>query len=218
MLIKFKQSPLMKKLVIALFALPILALLSLSKPNDSEFKIGDAAPLTKTKMVSVDDKKYTLEDLRKEEGLVVVFSCNTCPFVVGSSSFKGWEGTYNQLSTAANQQSMGFVLVNANEAKRKNDDSLDEMKKRAKDKEYKMPYLVDKKSSLANAFGAKTTPHVFVLDKNMKLVYAGSIDNTWDSKRTDDIPYLENVLKEMAADENITTNMTPPRGCSIKRK
>ena len=208
----------MKKLVILLALAPAMLLMSAAFNKKTGIEIGENAPLTKTKMTNVDGKKYTLEGLKKEKGLVVVFSCNTCPFVVGSKSFAGWEKDYNSLSELANQKDLGFVLINANEAKRKDEDSLEEMKKRAKEKEYKMPYLVDKKSALADAFGAKTTPHVFVFDENMKLIYNGSIDNSWDSKREEDVSYLKNVMTQLSANQTITTAQTPPRGCSIKRK
>ena len=108
--------------------------------------------------------------------------------------------------------------MNANEAKRSAEDSEDTMgamKERAKAKSYTMPYVVDKGSTLADAFGAKTTPHVFLFDKDMKLIYTGSIDNTWDPKRKEDIPYLINALNQF--DTKIKVAESEPRGCSIKR-
>lgn len=180
-------------------------------------EIGDSAPMIDTKMVGIDGSKKALSEYKKENGLIVVFSCNTCPFVVGSSSFGGWEKTYNGLAQNADKNKLGFVLVNSNEAKRKGDDSLDEMKKHAADQGYTMPYLVDKDSKLADAFGAKTTPHVFFLDKDMKLIYMGSIDNSWDNSRTEDIAYLQNAMDEYKAGKEISESVSAPRGCSIKR-
>jgi hypothetical protein len=92
------------------------------------------------------------------------------------------------------------------------------MKKRSNEKGYTMPYVVDTDSKLADAFGAKTTPHIYLFNKDMKLVYSGSIDNSWDSKRTEEIPYLKNALAELGKDQKITTKSSVPRGCSIKRK
>jgi hypothetical protein len=82
---------------------------------------------------------------------------------------------------------------------------------------YTMPYLLDRNSKIADAFGAKTTPHVFLFNANMKLVYSGSIDNTWDTKRNSDITYVINAMSELAADTKISLKETPPRGCGIKR-
>ena len=71
----------------------------------------------------------------KEKGVIVVFSCNTCPFVVGSSYFPGWENQYNALYTLAQNNDIGFVLINSNEAKRDGVDSFEEMTKHAKKKQ-----------------------------------------------------------------------------------
>jgi hypothetical protein len=110
-----------------------------------------------------------------------------------------------------------MVLINSNEAKRGDDDSLDAMKKRAKEKGYSMPYVVDKNSELADAFLAKTTPHVFLLNQKMELIYTGAIDNKVDGKRSSDDNYLKNAIEAAASGKEIEIKSTPPRGCSIKR-
>lgn len=180
-------------------------------------KIGDKAPMTAVNMTGTDGISYTLDKLAGKKGLIVVFSCNTCPFVVGSENFAGWEVQYNNLHKLASEAGIGFVLVNSNEAKRGDDDSMEAMITRAKEKSYTMPYVVDEKSALANAFGAKTTPHVFFFNEKMELIYQGAIDNTVDGKRKEDNNYLQSAIKSQAAGQKITENTTPPRGCSIKR-
>lgn len=181
-----------------------------------DLKIGSDAPMAEVKMKNVDNSELSLLDVKKNNGLVVVFSCNTCPFVVGSENFSGWEKDYNALAKMAEEQGFGFVLVNSNEAKRTGDDSFDEMKIRARKMEYSMPYLVDENAALANAFGAKTTPHVFLFNEKMKLSYVGSIDNAWEENRTKDIPYLINAMTESQKGK-VSENETKPVGCSIKR-
>ena len=131
----------------------------------------------------------------KENGVIVVFSCNTCPFVVGSSYFPGWENQYNALHTLAQNNDIGFVLINSNEAKRDGVDSFEEMTKHAKKNNYSMSYLLDENSKLANFLKAKTTPHVFFFDGSFRLIYTGSIDNIWDSKRKKDISFLKKRCK-----------------------
>ena len=106
----------------------------------------------------------------KENGVIVVFSCNTCPFVVGSSYFPGWENQYNALHSMAQNNDIGFVLINSNEAKRDGVDSFEEMKKHAKKNNYLMSYLLDENSKLANFLKAKTTPHVFFFDANFRSI------------------------------------------------
>lgn len=180
-------------------------------------KIGDKAPLSSVEMKGTDDQSYTLDKLVGKKGLIVVFSCNTCPFVVGSENFAGWEIQYNDLYKQATDAGVGFVLVNSNEAKREGDDSMEAMKTRATEKAYTMHYVIDEQSALANAFGAKTTPHVYFFNEKMELIYQGAIDNTVDGKRKEDIPYLQNALRSHVSGKTITENTTPPRGCSIKR-
>lgn len=212
----------MKQTKLILFGLMIVSysFLSFTKLLEEQkgLEIGDKAPLSDQQLKNIDDKSHSLNDLKADNGLVVIFSCNTCPFVVGSENFIGWEVQYNQLASAASSNKFGFVLINSNEGKRENEDSFEAMQKQAKDKKYTMPYLLDKNHELADAFGAKTTPHVYVFDKEMKLIYQGAIDNTVDGKRKNDDLYLINVMNEVVSNTVVKVNTTPPRGCSIKRK
>jgi thioredoxin-related protein len=179
--------------------------------------IGDRVPMIQHEMANLDGKMMHLEALSGEKGLLVVFSCNTCPFVVGSENFEGWEKQYNDLNKFAETQGFKMVLINSNEGKRADEDSPEAMQKRAKEKGYTMPYLIDKNSELADAFGARTTPHVFLLNRDMQLLYTGAIDNRVDGKRRSDENYLKNALEAVNSGKVIQTNSTPPRGCSIKR-
>ena len=208
------------KLSALLVLIPALYLFSSSflPSKDNGLNLGDRMPMSNLDMMGVRETSHSLESLKKRKGLIVVFSCNTCPFVIGNDDFEGWEKQYDNLNKLASEKEIGFVLVNSNEGKRNADDSFEEMIIHAKKARYKMPYVVDEKSKLADAFGAKTTPHVFVFDKNDALVYKGSIDNVWDSKRTKTIPYLVNVVDYLAGNSALIEGKTFPRGCSIKRK
>lgn len=199
------------------FAL-LIASFTYSDKGPKSLKIGKVAPMRDYEMVNVDGTSLTLETLKEENGLLVIFSCNTCPFVIGSEEFPGWEIQYNALDKLASDHKIGMVLVNSNEAKREGDDAPDKMKSRSLNQSYTMPYVIDTDSKLADAFGARTTPHVYLFNKELKLVYTGSIDNTWDSQRTEDVPYLKNALSQLGKGEKISTKTSAPRGCSIKRK
>lgn len=179
--------------------------------------MGERVPLIQHQMENLDGKMLNLEAMSGKNGLLIVFSCNTCPFVVGSDSFEGWEKQYNDLNKFAEANGFKMVLINSNEAKRADDDSPEAMKKRAQDKAYTMPYLIDKNSELADAFGARTTPHVFLVNEKMELIYTGAIDNKVDGKRSSDETYLKNAIQASVNNQEINTNSTPPRGCSIKR-
>lgn len=188
-----------------------------SEKDKKGMKIGTKATLTDVKMPSTGGMDYSLSDLKQKNGLIVVFSCNTCPFVVGSSNFAGWEKDYNALNALAQENEIGFVLVNSNEAKRGNEDSFEAMQKKAKEANYSMPYVVDKESKLADAYGAKTTPHVYFFNGDFELVFVGSIDNTWDTKRKAEEHYLKDAIARVGAGKKISVAESEPRGCSIKR-
>lgn len=197
-----------------------LLVTTLSFAQSEELKIlpiGEVVPMLDYKMENLDGKMIQLGTSGGEKGLLVVFSCNTCPFVVGSDNFEGWEKQYNELNKFAAAHGYKMVLVNSNEAKRDDDDSPEAMQKRAKEKGYTMPYLIDKNSELADAFGARTTPHIFLLNTKMELIYTGAIDNKVDGKRSSDENYLKNAIEANALGKEIVVHTTPPRGCSIKR-
>lgn len=181
-------------------------------------KIGDFAPKSDVKMNDVDGKEYSLTDLKMEKGLLVIFSCNSCPFVVGNGEgSEGWQGRYNEIYELSSTLKIGMVLMNSNEAKREGDDSFEKMKTHAKEQAYKSHYVMDKNSELANAFGAKTTPHVFLFDKDMKLVYKGSIDDNVKSSKDVKDAYLKIAMRLSASGNEIKNNETKAMGCSIKR-
>jgi hypothetical protein len=183
-----------------------------------ELAIGEAAPMPDAPMMGVDGEKHTLNSLKQENGLLVIFSCNTCPFVVGNGTkTEGWEGRYNGVAAFAAQRQVGTVLVNSNEAKREGDDSLPAMRKHAAEAAYTMPYLVDEGSKLANNMGARTTPHIYLFDGDMNLVYRGSIDDNVNRAEDVEERYLENALDRLAAGKKIKVAETKAVGCSIKR-
>lgn len=208
------------RFVILSLLLPTMLLLSsfiLVKDGEKELKVGKSMPSENVELISTEGDTTSLLDQMGDNGLVVIFSCNTCPFVVGNDSFDGWERQYNDLHQMAEQYSVNLVLVNSNEAKREGVDSLEEMKKRAGEKGYTMPYLMDKDHVVADSFGAKTTPHIYFFNGNKKLIYTGSIDNSWDSKRKEDISYLANALEQNGGGTKVKQKATQPKGCSIKR-
>jgi hypothetical protein len=194
------------------------ALIAVSDGKEGILEIGATAPASDTKMMDVSGESFTLADAAGDNGLLVIFSCNTCPFVVGNANkSEGWEGRYPVLYDYATQANMGMVLVNSNEAKRGAGDSMDDMKQRYADQGLKGHYLLDENHVIADAFGALTTPHVFLFDKEMKLIYKGAIDDNVDSAEGVKTPYLMNAIDAHLAGEIIDPNSTRQLGCSIKR-
>lgn len=210
-------------MIAKLFSLAVLSAAGFGNPGDKNtintIELGSVCPMQTASMKNVDGTSLVLGRNKQENGLLVVFSCNTCPFVIGDGGeSQGWEGRYNTVHEWAKRAKVGMVLINSNQAKRDNGDGFDDMVKRANEKGYTMPYLLDEGSELANAFGAKTTPHVFLFDKELKLVYRGSIDDNVKSASDVKESYLEVALRALSSGQTIKTNDTRPVGCSIKRK
>lgn len=204
-------------LALLAFAVVATAFVGPDDPKES-IAIGTQAPKADMKMADISGGKMSLNDMKTENGLVVIFSCNTCPFVVGGKESEGWEGRYSHIISECEKNNVGMVLVNSNEAKRDRGDSMKDMKKRAKEQGFEgTHYVLDKDSELANAFSAKTTPHVFMFDGDMKLVYKGAIDDNHESASAVGNHWLKNAINNMSAGEEIDPNSTRPKGCSIKR-
>lgn len=200
----------MKKFLTVAGLILMGALISWGNYSD-ELKIGATMPKADVKMMDVSGKNFTLANLKKENGLLVVFSCNTCPFVIA------WQDRYNELADLAKKNNIGMVLVNSNEAKRDGEDSLDEMKAHAKTNKYTMHYVVDKNHVVADAFGADRTPHVFLFDKENKLTYRGAIDDNYRDKSKVKHTYLKDALSAQGAGKAIATKTSKSLGCTIKR-
>lgn len=209
----------MKKIML-LSAVAFFALTAWKINNEHPtLAIGAEAPEQSYEMMGIDEKNHTLQSLKKEKGLLVIFSCNTCPFVVGrkEKGVEGWQGRYNNLHKLADRLKIGVVLVNSNEAKREGDDSFEKMKEHAYDNKYLSPYVVDKNSFLADAFGAKTTPHVFLFNKDLKLAYKGAIDDNVNKEKDVKNKYLMDAMYKMVDGKPIVPTETDALGCSIKR-
>ena len=200
------------------FSLVAMAMLVAAPALAQEQAIGEKAPMVTAPMMNIDGQPQTLLNLKGENGLLVIFSCNTCPFVVGNGAkTEGWEGRYNGLAELAESLNIGMALINSNEAKRDGDDSFTEMKNHAKEAGYTMPYLVDEGSKLANACGARTTPHVFLYNGNLELAYRGAIDDNVNRASEIKEKYLEMAMNRLAEAKKIKTTETKAVGCSIKR-
>ena len=179
--------------------------------KNSQLELGSIIPMSKELMINVNNEKMSLNNNFNENGLLVVFSCNTCPFVVM------WEDRYRQIEKRCEINKVGMVYVNSNEAKRNGDDSVEAMKNYAQSMNYTFPYLIDQNSVVANAFGAKTTPHIFLFNNNKKLVYKGAIDDNFRDINQVKERYLLDAIEQMVAGEDIKLKETKAKGCSIKR-
>lgn len=200
----------MKKIIFILMLAVSVSVVAAS--NNGKLGIGDKPVLTDVKMEDVSGAKISLADVKKENGLLVMFSCNTCPFVLQ------WEDRFPDLKSWADKNKVGMVILNSNHTKRDGEDSFEAMKKHAKEKGYNFYYALDDQSLIANSFGGQTTPHAFLFNSKMELVYKGAIDDSYKSAKDVKQPYLKDAITSMSSGKEVAVAETKPVGCSIKRK
>ena len=205
----------MKKLLLILLTLPFLTLAQYGKKTEkSQFKtieINSEIPNIDQKLKSVNGYSYSLESISEKNGLVVIFTSNTCPFVIK------WEDRYTIVEELAKKNNLGLAYINSNYKKRDGDDSFKKMKEHAKKYNYRAPYLLDTESKLANSFGAKTTPHVFMFNNELQLIYKGAIDDNYEDINKVEKFYLKDAIEQFSNGKKIKVSATDPVGCSIKR-
>jgi thioredoxin-related protein len=176
-----------------------------------ELTLNSAVPLADVKMKDVGGGTVSLAGAKKDKGLLVIFSCNTCPFV------KLMEGRIREYSDLCLDKGIGCVIVNSNEAQREDEDSFSAMQKYHAEQKLRCYYTVDEKSSLANAFGAGRTPQCFLFDASGKLVYKGAIDDNVKDAAAVKQFYLRDAITAVLAGQKPTVQETKSIGCTIKR-
>ena len=195
----------MRKSMILIFPLMLL-----TAAAADELDIGSEMPLAEVKMADVGGKNVSLKDAMGENGLLVVFSCNTCPWV------NAWEDRYISVSKLSQKKGVGMIAINPNEGSRENGDSMDDMQSRAKKAKYDFYYTLDKESKLASAFGASRTPQIYLFNNKGTLVYRGAIDDNARKPKKVEKAYLMDAIDAMVTGEKIETASTKALGCGIK--
>jgi thioredoxin-related protein len=201
----------MKKLLSGLIFSTLLGSLAFTVASTDPITIGADLPKAAVKMQDVSGKMISIKEAAKANGVLVMFSCNTCPYVL-----KNQDRTV-EIAAYALQKDLGVIVLNSNEAYRTKDDSFDAMKAYAKDQKYKWSYVVDKNHEIADAFGANRTPEVFMFDKNMKLVYHGAIDDNPSDATAVNRSHLKMAINELTEGKEISVKESKSVGCSIKR-
>ena len=200
----------MKKLLSP--AVAIAAFLLFSFISVDPLTIGSKLPLPDKKLKDVSGKEISLKESSDKNGLLVMFSCNTCPYVIKNQQRTLAIGNYAQ------KNGIGIILLNSNEANRDNDDSFESMKAYAAKQQYQWKYVVDENSELANAFGASRTPECFLFNKDLKLVYHGAIDNNPSDAGNVSRKHLQISIDELIGGKDVSVKETKSVGCGIKRK
>ena len=199
----------MKKIFYAAF--PVLALAAAFAVNVDPLPLGSPIPKPDLKMKDVSGKEISLQEARTDKGLLVMFSCNTCPYVIKNQS-RAYEVCKYALGSG-----LGVAVLNSNEAQRSADDSYEDMKAYAKEQGYGWYYMVDQNSSLADAFGANRTPECFLFDGSGKLVYHGAIDDNPNDAGAVSRKHLRVAIEEVLGGKEVTLKQSRSVGCGIKR-
>jgi thioredoxin-related protein len=199
----------MKKTVISLLLLPVMVLFAFTMKDP--LPLGSPVPKAENKLKDFTGKEVTLKNAMKENGLLVMFSCNTCPVVINN------QARTKEICQYATTKSIGVVLLNSNEANRKSSESMSSMQDYAQGQGYKWYYAEDKNNELADAFGASRTPEVFLFDKNGKLVYHGAIDDSPTDDKAVNRHHLKEAINEVTAGQEVSVKESKSVGCNIKR-
>lgn len=159
---------------------------------------------------ATDGKTYSLDSFKEAEVLVIFFTCNHCPYVIGSDEVS------RATAKKFQPQNVQFVAINSNSKQTYPEDSFDNMVKRMNEHNFPWIYLYDESQEVAKKYGALKTPHFYVFDRSRCLIYCGrGVDNP---KHSDQITVndLENALEEHLAHKSISLPITNPIGCNIK--
>lgn len=163
---------------------------------------------------NVDEQMVSLSDYTTATGVIVVFTCNHCPYA------KAYEQRIMDLANTYAAQGFPLVAINPNDPNRVPEDDFANMQARAKEKGYSFPYLVDATQEVARAFGATKTPHTYLLENGGKegftVRYIGAIDDSPMDATAVEQTYLANAIAALTAGEAPTPDETKAIGCTIK--
>lgn len=199
----------MRKILITLALFASVVMLT----EAQSIKPGEKAPAFSLK--GVDGKTVSLSDYNKEKGVILIFSCNTCPYVVA------YEDRIIELHNNFAPKGFPVVAINSNNPELSKGDSFEEMKKKARDKSFTFPYLFDEKQDIFPKYGATRTPEVFLLKNNgngFEVVYTGTIDDNYKSAGEAKEKYVENAVKAVLKGISPEIPVTKAIGCGIKVK
>lgn len=201
----------MKKLIL-LFTV-FSGLIFLSFTDKSGYDINDKVENFTLK--NVDGKMVSLSDYKDKLGVVVIFTCNHCPYSVM------YEDRINMLHNRYSTSNIPVIAINPNDPEVQPKDSFENMQIRAKEKDFKFAYLLDEGQKVFPKFGATRTPHVYLLKNTngtFTVEYIGAIDDNAQDETKVEENYLLNAMDALMSKREITTKVTKAVGCTIKIK
>jgi len=180
------------------------------KPNDG-YKVGDIA--TDFRLENIDGKMVSLSDFEDAKGFIVTFTCNTCPYAVA------YEDRVEALNKKYASKGYPVIAIMPNNTEIKPGDNMEAMQKRAKEKGFTFPYLIDAEQEIYPQYGATKTPHVYVLQKTQKgneVKYIGAIDDNFQDANAVKTKYVEDAVDALLKGNEIKVKETKAIGCTIK--
>lgn len=185
---------------------------ALDEPRAKPLPLGSQIPASVAgiTLASANGPAMALGQARHVRGLLVVFTCNTCPYA------RAWEARLVALGNQYQDLGLGVVFINANDPKQSSGDSLEAMAQRVKDRGYRFPYLADAKGTVARAFGAARTPEAFVFDAAGTLVYHGTVDDNAQDATQVTARWLQEALAATVSAQPVPLAETKALGCAIK--
>lgn len=183
------------------------------KVADNGYVVGDKA--TDFKLKNVDGKMVSLANYKSAKGYIVVFTCNHCPYA------KAYESRIMALDKEYAAKGYPVIAISPNDPVALPADSYENMQKLAAKKSYTFPYLIDESQDVSRTYGAKATPHVYVLQKTTAgnvVKYIGAIDDDTEGTKTEKVKYVENALNALLAGKEPAVTATKAIGCGIKWK
>lgn len=177
------------------------------------YEVGDKADGFKLK--NVDGTWVSLDDYKDKKGVIVIFSCNHCPYVVA------YEDRMIELHNEYAPKGYPVVAINPNDPEVQPEDSFEKMKVRAKEKNFPFPYLFDDGQKIYPKYGATRTPHVFLLenkDGEFEVAYIGAIDDNYQDASAVEEQYVENAIASIEKGKKADPDFTKAIGCTIKTK
>ena len=179
--------------------------------NIRPLDIGNTLPMGDAKMKDISGKEISMKDAMQSNGVLVMFSCNTCPYVIKNQS------RTKMIVSYARQNNIGVILLNSNEGGRDGGDSFNAMRAYAKGQGYDFYYAVDTDSKIADAFGATRTPEVYLFDAKGILQYKGAIDDNPSDAGGVKRVHSREAISEMISGKTISVKQSRSLGCAIKR-
>ena len=164
---------------------------------------------------NVNGKMVSLSDYKDKEGVIVIFTCNHCPYA------KAYETRIMDLDKKYASKGFPVLAINSNDPEQEPEDSYVNMKIRSDNMHYTFPYLFDETQDVAHAFGANRTPHVFLLQNvkgTFKIAYIGAIDDDIDDGSAAQHKYVESAIESLKNGKQPDPNFTKAIGCTIKFK